>query len=300
MGSHGFGTYAGAMGRIHSTFPSAVNVLVTPPGAECRLVTFIADPSPGVPDGFFLRTEDLAALRACGAGTQVHFEEAALEARGIRIPASACRRHDGLVSWQSTKPPARVIDDVRRTAEAGGGRPCGLDSLPRATAERVRSRLRDVARALKQGAAGAAAEGIREVAGCGIGLTPSADDALVGIISILQGARRYATGKAASFPEDLAWTGIAAVGDAGPFASLLDGRTTDVSVKYLRCAQEGRFSAPLLELLSGLFAREAPAVDELIAAVAACGGSSGADTVFGIGIACDALLEAGEQCPRPS
>jgi hypothetical protein len=292
MGSPGgFGTYAGAMGRIHSTFPSAVNVLVTTRDADRRLVTFVPDPSPAVPDGFALRQDDFVALRACRAGAEVRLGELALEANGLRIPASACRWHDDVLSWGTAKAPATVIDAVRLTAEmAADGGGCGLDSLPPGKAKQVVSRLRDTAGAFKRGDSRTAGAGIHGVAGCGIGLTPSADDALVGIIAMFQGARRYATGREGPLASGLRWTEILPVRDVGPLADLLRGRTTDVSMKYLICAQEGRFSAPLLALLSGVFADPDPGIADLLSAVAACGSSSGMDTILGIGIACGALL----------
>ena len=105
--------------------------------------------------------------------------------------------------------------------------------------------------------------------GRGPGLTPSGDDVLTGAIAIAAHAHREW-----GLPDP------APLADA--LAALAPGRTTAVSVAFLRAAARGRF-APVV----GAVCRATP--DTLPAALrrlAAVGASSGLDTAVGIGLVC--------------
>ncbi|MFC0673905.1 DUF2877 domain-containing protein [Brachybacterium hainanense] len=104
----------------------------------------------------------------------------------------------------------------------------------------------------------------RELIGRGIGLTPSGDDALVGMMALAP----------ASAPAHRA---VAEV------AELIRTRgrrlTTDVSCAYLVDASRHRFAGPLQAVLD---ARPGPELDRALEGLLAVGHSSGADTLQGL------------------
>lgn len=75
-------------------------------------------------------------------------------------------------------------------------------------------------------------------------------------------------------------------------ASIIEGRTTDVSMKYLYCAMEGRFSEYLTALIRWTFTKDDKEVWSLLLDISGVGASSGTDMLAGMGIACRILLKA--------
>ncbi|MFZ2625067.1 MAG: DUF2877 domain-containing protein, partial [Propionibacterium sp.] len=124
------------------------------------------------------------------------------------------------------------------------------------------------------------ADALVALCGLGIGLTPSGDDALVGMLALARRAGR-------------------ATGTCEEFAERLDeGMSTEVSLDYLRLALGGEFSIPVLRLMDALGARVAPtaqsdspapatqidrpALAVAVREVARIGHSSGADLLAGV------------------
>lgn len=100
-----------------------------------------------------------------------------------------------------------------------------------------RPRLRAAAGAL---ATDSGADALVALCGLGIGLTPSGDDALVGMLALARRAGR-------------------ATGTCEEFAERLDeGMSTEVSLDFLRLALGGEFSIPVLRLMDALGARVSP------------------------------------------
>ncbi|MEP7157803.1 MAG: DUF2877 domain-containing protein [Chloroflexota bacterium] len=121
-----------------------------------------------------------------------------------------------------------------------------------------------------------AAEGLSAVVGLGAGLTPSADDALVGALCVLSAQR---TQSGALREQMLGW--LSAEGAVA---------TTDVSLSYLRLAFDGAFSAPITHVVGCLadeFSQDD--LDEAVRALSALGAASGMDTALGIELACEYL-----------
>ena len=118
--------------------------------------------------------------------------------------------------------------------------------------------------------------------GAGIGLTPSCDDAMVGLMAVMrafmtagqdaEGVKRYRE-------------------IAADLETLLDERelTTQVSRKYLLCACEGRFAEPLCALTEWLIkgGEEFPAY--AVEQILNTGHSSGMDTLYGMEAALERL-----------
>jgi hypothetical protein len=251
--------------RLHSQFASGVNLR-----CEDYLIYVSPDPRGGacalraeVPDVELLRTSDVwrwtgKALVGRSRGRFVELDPAAVRyAVEPPILGSLSRDPDRLARVRATVDGASWFD-------SGIGQEVGL---PR------------VHIAIERLAAGApdAPDALRSVVGMGVGLTPSADDALIGALCVL-----------------------AAVGS--PFSEVsreVDawlrsdgaGATTDVSASYLRLALEGAFSAPLNRTVLSLGedvpdARLAAAVR----ALAQVGATSGMDAAVGVQIAWEALV----------
>jgi len=159
---------------------------------------------------------------------------------------------------------ARARTDAESWFDSGLGRSKGLP------------RLREAIRALVEGRADAG-ERLRGVVGLGAGLTPSADDALVGALCLVSAADGTSL---AGLREDM--TGWLRAEGAGS--------TTDVSLSYLRLALDGEFSVPVNRVVGSLTERSSTAeVDESVCALAAVGATSGMDTALGIQLACEFL-----------
>lgn len=135
-------------------------------------------------------------------------------------------------------------------------------------------RLREAIGALVAGQR--AAEPLAGIVGLGVGLTPSADDALVGALCVLSAGGRIPDGLRAYLRDWLRADGAAS--------------TTDVSLSYLRLAVEGAFSTPVNRTVGCLTESSAQAeLDEAVRGMGELGATSGMDTALGIQIACELL-----------
>lgn len=155
-----------------------------------------------------------------------------------------------------------------RRAAIGGG--CGvLAGLPASAhtfdaVARLRLPLRALVRSLDSARPRDLAAALHALVGTGPGLTPSGDDALVGVLAVLSrgGATRQLSMVQSALPPLLA-------------------RTSPISAHYLRLALAGHFGEHLLALVDACVGiGDAPA--GLVARVHATGATSGADALVGI------------------
>ena len=93
--------------------------------------------------------------------------------------------------------------------------------------------------------------------GLGSGLTPSFDDACVGVMAVYR-----------------------ALGKPPPFVIADEPETTDVSARYLRLAREGFFGQPLLDLADALSGEKD--LKDCLRNMLEIGATSGADMICGI------------------
>jgi hypothetical protein len=148
-----------------------------------------------------------------------------------------------------------AIGTVHRAALRAAGRRTGglLPALARALARRDEARTTDC---------------VASLVGRGPGLTPSGDDALVGLLAVLH---------------RLAPAGDGAL--AEPLCRAVEQnmhRTGDISAHYLRLAAGGHFGERLIALCDALAAVTHDEVQAAAAAVAATGATSGADALLGV------------------
>ena len=167
--------------------------------------------------------------------------------------------------------PARLRRARARTGrlswfDAGAGRDIGLPRLRDAIGALVRREPDAVRR-------------VSGVVGLGAGLTPSADDALVGALCVLWADDRVpSTGLRSRLTGWLDAEGAAA--------------TTDVSMSYLRLAIDGAFSSPISHVVERLATTTPRAsLDEAVHALSALGAGSGMDTAVGIQLVCELITQ---------
>jgi len=137
-----------------------------------------------------------------------------------------------------------------------------------------------LAAALERFRSGGEVRGLAALVGLGEGLTPSGDDALVGVLAGLDAASE-ASGDAAALRERLR-------------AELERGtsRTTRLAAQMLDAATAGFYAEPVLGLLETLALPRpaAKALERAVATLLAVGHRSGADTLRGIGVALGRLV----------
>ena len=277
-------------GRVRSVHRAAITVDLAP-GDET--LTIAIDAVGGCPTGLLVRADDLRSF-GVAAGMDV-----VAAADGWHIPAAGLvvERARATV-WDPALP-----SSTRLTADAELARRAGLtrslvDALARpgglwprrdrrtddAWATAARPVIRELSSALVAGDGGTAAAAALQLVGLGVGLTPSGDDLLVGLLAGLE-----ATGH--PMRDEVA----AAV------TSDVDERTTAAGASALRQAADGAYSERLHDVLASL-ARAAgdreggPTRDgrdglaRAVVGALAFGETSGSDTLAGVLLAVDVAL----------
>ncbi len=212
------------VGRVHSVFRQAVNVVL-----DETLLTFLPDAGVGLPDSIVLTAADFAILG------QTSCDEPVLKRSGtIAIPQSRItirigdnNRDNAFFPGGKLAPAAeRIQRQERIRRDLAGFR---ADMPPQ-----VEQRSAELANALGNHDLPACERIAASLVGLGNGLTPSGDDVLLGVLAVL----RFLIESGATAPFYTMFTEAV--------VKLAEGNTTDASLKYLRCAGQGRFSLPLI------------------------------------------------------
>ena len=262
-------------GRVHSVFRSAINITL-----DGDLVTIVPDEAGGQPNGILLSTAtDFRTLRVRAGmlveidGTLVRVLGADLLVRldaarpwSARIPVTDGRH------WATRSPAVQALArrDARDTATAPAM--AGLMSIPAAPA-----RLAALREAVAHNDRDAAAIAARPLVGLGPGLTPSGDDALVGIEAALRALGHPAAGFLARALDDVT------------------ERTTDVSTALLRRAARGEFTERIQRLLAALLDENDSELPAAIERAVAWGATSGRDCLLGVIAGLDAVTARGRR-----
>lgn len=257
-------------GRVHSVFRAALNI-VTVDG----LVTIAAEDAGGLPNGILLP----GAIDYRAHGLQQDMI-ASLDRAAVRVPAAGfVIRISSARPWSARLPVADGRRWATRTADAHALlrsavrlAPAGLLAIPVA-----RELLADVGRAIARGDDEGAALAARSLVGMGPGLTPSGDDALVGVEAALHALGHPSAGFLAAALADV------------------DERTTAVSAVLLSHASRGEFTERIHRLLGALLVGRAQALPAAVRRAVAWGATSGADGVSGVLTGLDAAT-SGQRC----
>lgn len=247
-------------GWLHSSFHTAVNLFFPPSSQDTgRLITLLAPGRALVPDSLLLSEEAFAAVQWLPLNSRVQKQGTLLiwENPPLCLSFGHTRTGNPLIPACHAETILRAVAQIRTNAHKSHG----LEQLYGAgCAGRIQG-LYWLTESLKRGQTVQALHQIVESAGAGPGLTPSSDDMMVGILTVLR-----SLGCRAPFP------------DAAAAYAALEGRTTDVGRQYICRALEGCISETMRDALAG----NVSAWNQL----AETGATSGIDTLTGLEIGC--------------
>ncbi len=140
-------------------------------------------------------------------------------------------------------------------------------------------RLNGMRRAVQRGDSQQLLDGLTSLLGRGAGLTPSGDDAVIGLLLMLA---RFSQANARSTVKNmLQHVAIPIVAEAYQ-------RTTALSANLIECAVDGQGDERLIDLADGLVTGSI-AIDDCVAGALGWGSSSGIDALVGMAVAVTAL-----------
>jgi hypothetical protein len=313
-------------GIIHSGFRSVKNISLETKSGTKRLITLMAGNRHMVPDSIAIDEHDFKSLSVLDTGSRVIMQDGRLIfSNGMVCLVDGLIPHEGRIEFERCNPQKEGIEHNNSDNNILGvpGRlpsfstklsdfltfRCGLQASQTYIGNK-RKQLDALACALIDIDFKQALYAMEGCTGYGMGLTPSADDAIVGIMALIEGVwqagylpavynSRLSDDESSSHsvghgPEQET-SGYEAYKDMMNKLMhnfTLEGRTTDVSMKYLYCAMEGRFSDYLLELVRWVFTRYDKELWSLLRDISEVGASSGTDMLAGMEIACKKLLKA--------
>ena len=242
-------------GKVHSCFERVVNFAFPVPEGPPRLLTVTGENIPELPDSLRVPTDTLFRLRCLERGTPVSWQCGQLYLPDLIISCDPIS--SALFPFQPpklTKKRAEMfLQNYAQLKKANG-----FADLPESRRHWAVAGIADFAKSLHLGQGNEKKWPI----GLGKGTTPAGDDALVGVLSI--------------FGQNFSLLSPA----------MLD-RTTDISARYLRCAQEGYFSVPVQRVVEEI---SLSAMEGL----AQFGATSGMDMLLGMAEACKWYLKKEE------
>lgn len=225
---------ASCQGQVHSTFDRIVNVRMSLPSGD-RLLTLTASLCPHLPDSVCVEP---SVLNTCEIGVSVTLHDDCLRVGSLSFPLVR-EPYPSLLPLAGSP---RTDIFLAATAAIASG----FDRMPPALCTHAEQVL--------------CTTDAPHLIGLGMGLTPSFDDACVGVLAVH-------------------W----ALGCPAPFVIDDFDATTDVSARYLRLAQEGYFSEPLMLLMNALFG--CGSLENSLQGLLSVGATSGADMIHGIVVA---------------
>ncbi len=244
-------------GRVHSVFSRSFNVAF---GDE--ILTVHADGQSGIPDSLLLKPEDFAGLRT-EAFECAFWTSSGLLLDGTKIDTASAPDKGNFFGSEfvaASKP--EIVERIHSIGFCHKLEGKG-DSISR-----------DIAACLAKGNFASCEKLLAKAIGLGPGLTPSADDAILGIAAA---AFRYFADK--NIPTKFSQAAY----------RISENRTSDISRKYLKCASQGRFAIPLIRVVDSLLSSGAQVDYQALAKLLASGHSSGKDTLRGAILAAEAL-----------
>lgn len=287
-------------GVLHSKFSTVLNVFFGMARGTPRLITFMTAGTKGVPDSITVTDEYFEKLLSLPVGSRVlckdfifYFDSILEELKGD----NSCTRQSRIVFESTSINPTGLFKFIQNTDDMRifSDKPYLFGNLSPLNTEQktdIVSNLHGFAKSWLEHDIRKMESILLKHIGMGIGLTPSCDDAFLGIIAVYSGAKLYAETMGVNTSKFLReWMALPDIKNLPPFYRTLSNRTTDVSLKYLCCAQEGRFSDVVIDLIKGMFSK-AKDLRDYIKAVSLVGGSSGLDMLYGMSVACQELSKS--------
>lgn len=287
-------------GVIHSKFRSVINIRFDLPDKGFRIITILTPETKGMPDSITVANEYFNKLSALSVGSKVKCNNLRFifdDVLEVLEGNLNVLRHSKIVfeSITNNKDMSSLFKRYIKECKNIGIKSyfTNVDlGLNIERKEEMCSNLQQFAKSWLENDREKLKIYMYKLVGCGIGLTPSCDDALIGIIAVFTGVRIYVNSIVSEEDKNsMPLARLMCLKNLTPFQTLLMNRTTDVSLKYLCCAQEERFSDPILDLVQGIFGDNEDNLKNCIIAVSLVGGSSGMDTLYGMEIACQLLSQ---------
>lgn len=285
-------------GVIHSKFRTVLNILFRMPAGGSRLITMITPETNGIPDSVTVSAEYFSRISLLPVGHKlmcknlnICFETVSETLKGD----VQCLRPSGLIIKRIAEETLVPPDFIRyfkklELHSRKDSRNDGFSVWSFCRKNEIVLELQCFAKCWLERDIGGMETILLKHIGLGIGLTPSCDDAFLGIVSVYSGAKLFADWAAEGGYNGLSgWKGLLDIRCLTPFSKLLFNRTTDVSLKYLCCSQEGRFSDAVIDLMEAIFSDAGECLEACIESVSLVGESSGMDLLFGTEIACREL-----------
>ena len=285
-------------GRVHSQFRQVTNICFDVPGGLPRLITILTPRYTGIPDSLVVSEKYFSKLALLPVGEAVTKNRFSFAFETVAEPLTGtpdCRRTSHMaqhinfrrnnLTQKNIGSFLKVLTSFLTDHEDGyfNSENSGGTNIAEEHKAKVMLLLRSFCNALIAEDIEMAVSILPRCVGAGSGLTPSSDDALVGIMAAVTAAKLFETS------QEYGYTFLYDNKEA--LMKSIDGKTTDVSLKYLLCAFEGRFSDALLDLICALFAKNESEWDPILKAVASVGGTSGMDMLSGIEIGCQILRQ---------
>jgi len=253
------------IGYLHSKFSRAINFSVPAVSGLDRLLTIVRDGLPAIPDSLMLPDSLFMQIHRLPIQTKIYccgllFE---IPNAGIQFQATTNQIEQCcLKDWQNeiTEQHPLNFDHFRSAHQKFIGQNKYQFGFIR------NQHLADIPMLAISGQTEAMKDAMAKIIGLGQGLTPACDDVLIGILATLTRANFNITGL---ISED-------------EWLQLICGRTTDISIKYLRCAYAGYFSQPVVQLADQLFFGQPQNWQPIFDLFSKIGGSSGLDMLYGV------------------
>ncbi len=238
-------------GRVHSVFEHAVNLELNE-----TLLTLLADKNANIPDSIVVSQKDFALLKNIQAQDEILLTNKKIKIAEIEIDFTNSQNFENNFS-ASELATSQEIENRRK-----------LFGFYHELPERAEKKFDDILKAIKNQDILACENILKTLIGLGSGLTPSADDALLGISATLEFFNKCGINVLDNFADML--------------YKLSENRTTDVSRKYFKCACQKRYSLPLINVVRSLFENNFKFDYPALAKLLNTGHSSGKDTMRGI------------------
>ena len=263
-------------GVVRSVHRAAIYVDLARTG---ELLVIAIDAVGGIPGGVLVDASDLRRT-----GIRAGMTVVSAETRWLVPAAGLAIETRNAAAWDPTLPTGtRLVAGpalagrasvahqvVTALATQGGLWPTNDGRIPDPWIGLAREAIEAMIAGLVDGDVPVAITRATDLIGLGIGLTPSGDDFLIGLLAGLE-----ATEAASRAPL------AAAIADVAP------SRTTAIAAAALRHAADRRFSERLHDVVGALCQDDEPAIATAVAAGLAYGATSGSDTLAGLLIAVD-------------
>ena len=253
-------------GTIHSVFENAVNINFMYKG-ERRLLTIFPEMETRTPDSIMVKNMDFARMQRLKPGWNAMVTNAHVVIEVAERP---------------------TMPDILEVVFENDTSACLLRSCGPLDPEAVRTLLKRKApieglqktwsamiilNALDRYAGSGNPLDVLDFVGFGEGLSPAADDAVVGITAVLQTTSTDGT-------QELPIKAGFSRADFLELFRRLDGSTTELGLKFMMTAFHGEFIAPVLDLMEAL--RTNKNVEKAADRLAAFGGTSGKSMLQGV------------------